>query len=491
MFKQVFSSEDLPKYHDGMLIVKMRPTASFESLAVRGTGVAVAAESPGMSALSFFERGGMIKRIVSLSPQTEAGLESLGGRRGIAVMESASAVADKKESDINTGVSIIELEEDKDVSEIQVAMANDPTIEFVSRVPVRYLVAKAGAYKNTSAGKKAGASKAGIAAVPPPASTLWNLSKISWKQARALAGFKDATKIRVAVLDTGVDRKHPDLKGRVKGYVFLHPDLPNASGENDIVGHGTHVSGTIAALINNSVGINGICQCQLFEWKIFTDVPEFAGLANGFQYFVDPIMYRRALADCIDQKMDVINLSIGGPGEPDHQESLLFNTLIANGTTVVAAMGNEREEGSPTSFPAAIPGVIAVGATNIDDTVASFSNRGNHITLSAPGKGIWSTLPTNPGQFGFAATTGAGGRPKQGKPFKRETNYDSWDGTSMATPHVTAAVALLLANKGKMSTAAVRAQLVKTVDKVKAMGGKKFDPDFGAGRLNLLRLLKE
>ncbi len=485
MFKQVFSSEDLPKYHDGMLIVKMRPTASFDSIPFHGAGVAVAAETSGMSALSFFERGGMIKRIVSLSPQTEAGLEALGGRRGIAVMAAASATADKKDKDINTGVSIIELEKDKDVTEMQVAMAKDPTIEFVSRVPVRYLVAKSVAYK------KAGASKAGIAAVPPPASTMWNLSKISWRQARALAGFKDATKIRVAVLDTGIDRKHPDLKGRVKAYVFTHPDLPDASGESDIIGHGTHVSGTIAALINNSVGINGICQCQLFEWKIFTDVPEFAGLANGFQYFVDPVMYRRALADCIDQKIDVINLSIGGPGEPDHQESLLFNTLITNGTNIVAAMGNEREEGSPTSFPAAIPGVIAVGATNIDDTVASFSNRGNHITLSAPGKGIWSTLPTTPGQFGFEAIIGPGGKPKEGKPFKRETDYDSWDGTSMATPHVTAAVALLLANKGKMSTAAVRAQLTKTVDKVKAMGGKKFHPDFGAGRLNLLRLLKE
>jgi len=318
---------------------------------------------------------------------------------------------------------------------------------------------------------------------------MWNLEKILWRKARALKGFKDAGKIRVAVLDTGVDRKHPDLKGRVKKYTFLHPDIPDASGEQDIIGHGTHVSGTISALINNRLGINGICVCQLHEWKIFTDIAEFVSFDDGFQYFVDPVMYRRALADCLDQDIDVINLSIGGAGKPDHQEQALFDALLANGTTVVAAMGNEREDGSPTSFPAAIRGVIAVGATSLNDTIANFSNRGNHISLCAPGVGIWSTLPTNSGQFGFSAVRGPDGKPKEGRRQRRETDYDSWDGTSMATPHVTAAVALLLAARGKMKPADVRTQLMKTVDRVKGMGNKKFDPDFGAGRLNLLRLL--
>jgi subtilisin family serine protease len=133
--------------------------------------------------------------------------------------------------------------------------------------------------------------------------------------------------------------------------------------------------------------------------------------------------------------------------------------------------------------------VIAVGATSLDDSIANFSNRGNHISICAPGVGIWSTLPTTPGQFGFSAIRGADGKPREGKRVKRETNYDSWDGTSMATPHVTAAVALLLAARGKMKPADVRTQLMKSVDRVKGMGNKKFSSDFGAGRLNLLRLL--
>lgn len=202
-------------------------------------------------------------------------------------------------------------------------------------------------------------------------------------------------------------------------------------------------------------------------------------------------MYRRALADCLEQGVEVINLSIGGPGKPDPQEQDLFNLLLANGTTIVAAMGNERQFGSPTSFPAAIPGVIAVGATSLNDRVARFSNRGNHISLGAPGVAIWSTLPTYPGQLGFEAVPGPGGLPLEGKPLRRETDYDAWDGTSMASPHVAAAAALLVANRGKMSPAAVRTQLMQTADRVAGMQGRDVHPDYGAGRLNLLRLLSE
>jgi subtilisin family serine protease len=183
-------------------------------------------------------------------------------------------------------------------------------------------------------------------------------------------------------------------------------------------------------------------------------------------------------------------LSIGGSGEPSFGEAQAFSRLLAAGTTVVAAMGNERQQGSPISFPAAIPGVIAVGATNIVDRVTIFSNRGNHIWVSAPGDAIWSTLPTYPGQFGFDAVAGNEGTFRQGKPKRRETDYDAWPGTSMASPHVAAAIALYLANGGRRDPAAAREALKAGADKVAGMGGQPFHADYGHGRLNLEALIR-
>lgn len=178
------------------------------------------------------------------------------------------------------------------------------------------------------------------------------------------------------------------------------------------------MAGTIAATINNDVGINGISRARIHAWKIFDDRPDLLTRPDGtaeFAYFVDPVMYLRALLDCVDAGVDVINLSIGGGGAPDPTESAAFEALLATGTTIVAAMGNERRDGSPISYPAAMPGVIAVGATNLQDRITSFSNRGNHVTIAAPGDAIWSTLPTYPGQTGWRAERGPDGHWWQGK----------------------------------------------------------------------------
>jgi hypothetical protein len=493
MIKKILTDGTRPEYHEGMLIVKMRNTVSpMMSFNVAGGLAMSALGTPGLSALDTFERGGLIKRVIPLARRRTTETTGLGMLSAMATV--AMAVEPAASTDSNAGVSILELERESDAQHLQNALASDPNVEFVSRVPIRYIELPTRGRERTSATSldekpPAGSGGATIAATPPDVAAMWNLKKILWNQARGLPGFKDANKVSVAVLDTGIDRSHPDLVGRVNKYIYEHPDMADASGERDLVGHGTHVSGTITAAINNSLGINGICDCQLNVWKIFTDQAQFASLQQGFEYFVDPTMYRRALADCYDEGIDVINLSIGGPGKPDPQEQQLFNKLLANGTTVVAAMGNERQQGSPTSYPAAIQDVVAVGATSLDDSVANFSNRGNHIVLSAPGVAIWSTLPTYPGQFGFQAVMGPAGKPIEGKPFSRETDYDAWAGTSMATPHVTAAVALLIARNGKMNAQQVRQELQKRVDKVEGMGGHDFHPDYGTGRLNLLKLL--
>jgi subtilisin family serine protease len=472
MIKRVFSTSELPAYHSDLVVMQRRSTRGL----AMATAAAPTAMSPVSAALQSLNRAGLIKRIISLAPRRRRVAE---GALGVAAapLEAFAPPAEEPH--------IIQLENPADVSALLSACASDPDIEFASRVPVRYLLARKRRVRYRGAKTLAAPPPATIAATPPPLAQLWNLRKIRWSEARANTAFRDATTVDVAVLDTGIDPDHPEFAVQTIQYDFDYPGVAEPSSRQDLIGHGTHVSGTICADINNRLGIAGVCACRLNAMKIFDDRADFISFAEGYVYFVNPIMYRQALAECVERRMAVVNLSIGGPGRPDQVESALFAQLIAGSTIVVAAMGNEREEGSPISFPAAIPGVIAVGATGLDDTVAQFSNRGGHITLTAPGVGIWSTLPTYPGQFGFRAVAGPDGRPREGKALRRETDYDAWDGTSMATPHVTAAAALLVANGRATNAATAAARFAQTVDRVPAMRRQTFSSDYGFGRLNL------
>ena len=134
-------------------------------------------------------------------------------------------------------------------------------------------------------------------------------------------------------------------------------------------------------------------------------------------------------------------------------------------------MGNEYEEGNPTSYPAAYPGVIAVGASDEMDRRASFSCTGSHIALVAPGERILSTTPMYPSEFAS------------------QVEYDSWPGTSMATPHVAAAAALLLAKNSRMPPAQIRDRLMGPADRTPLQQGA-FDEAYGSGRLDIAGALR-
>lgn len=500
MQRNIFEAGGLGEYHDSLILIKVAP----HTLEIERTGVSLALShgtmgflssetaklsetlqaTKGFAALEFLNRAGRIRSVTPLSRKLTAegrrsSSSSFPGATVSSLVSTAASTSTETISErIEHGVSLVEIDPSTDFAELERALADDPNVVHVSKVPVRYLCLPA-----TPA-----------ASPPGGAPEMWNLHKIKWREARRLKSYVEPTTIKVAVLDTGIDPEHPDLAGRVKHYEwFPHLADPVTSGD-DIVGHGTHVAGTISAGIANHVGIAGVCQTELWIWKIFGDQPYFIPSGGYFAYVVNPIMYLQALFDCLDMGVDVINLSIGGSGKPSAEELQLFNALTAGDTVVVAAIGNERRAGSPTSYPAAITDVIAVGATRPDDRVARFSNRGNHIALSAPGVAIWSTLPRYPGNSGFEARIGPDGRPRQGKPLYRETDYDAWDGTSMATPHVSAAVAMLLAKvkkkRRKMTLAQVRKELESNCDKVPGMGTGNFHPDYGTGRLNLLKLLR-
>jgi hypothetical protein len=476
----VFSTESLPVHHEGLLVVQMRPEAMTSGAAMALSAMA-GPLTAGLSALSFYERAGAVKRVVPLHKHDGGGMPVPRMSAASALMFSPTPIEKP-----NAGVSFIEFERGQDTQQLHTALASDPNVLSVSKVPVRYLAA---ARPSRAAAQPGGI---GIEATPPDVSILWNLKKILWQEARDQPNFRDGDATRVAVLDTGIDDQHPDL--RVDDYHWQQPDLSRPVSNKDIIGHGTHVSGTIAALFNSGVAVKGICKCHLSQWKIFDDEPTYAPGLGAFVYFVNPIIYRRALAACVEAPVDIINLSIGGPGVPDAAEQSLFDQLLAAGVTICAAMGNDRQNGSPTSYPSAIPGVIAVGATGLDDRVTIFSNSGNHISVVAPGKAIWSTLPTYAGQTGFQAVIGPDGGPKQGKPMRREVNYDAWDGTSMATPHVSGCAALLIAKNNatgsRLTPQQVRQLLMASADKVAAMNGTDFSTDYGAGRINLLKLLQ-
>ena len=133
-------------------------------------------------------------------------------------------------------------------------------------------------------------------------------------------------------------------------------------------GHGTHVAGIIAATAGNGLGISGVCGGRILALKV---------LPRDGQEFDAPSYYR-ALRYVIG-KAQVLNLSLGG--EKDPAEIDVLHDVIAAGVVVIAAMGNEHDEGNPTEYPAAIPEVCAVGATDELDKRAGFSNTGRHIDL--------------------------------------------------------------------------------------------------------------
>jgi len=283
----------------------------------------------------------------------------------------------------------------------------------------------------------------------------WGLHAIGWFD-RILPS---AHNVIVAVLDTGIDTTHPDLEDLTIDY-----DHDGLSAE-DIVGHGTHVSGIIAAILNNEVGLSGIANCRLKVWKIFPDKP-----TDG-DFYVDGERYLQCLRAVEESSAHVLNLSIGGSSS-SQTEQLLFRRLVNKGVTVTAAMGNEFNDGNPVEYPGAYSGVIAVGAVDTLLDRADFSNTGDHIHVVAPGVSILSTLPM------------------EKSTHRDETAYASWDGTSMATPHVTGVIARLLGKSSSLTPGQVRTLLRTEAKQLLGMNGKPRTREYGYGLVYLPNLLK-
>jgi subtilisin family serine protease len=326
------------------------------------------------------------------------------------------------------GMTLFELEEDVSPNLLR-RVESSRAIAFAEPVPARWPSA---------------------AAADPRHNRQWGLRAIRWFDA-PLASAEDVT---VAVCDTGVDAAHPDLTSAISSYDH------GGAGADDIVGHGTHVSGIIAARANDDAGITGVARCRIAMWKVFPDEP-YEG-----NFYVDGTRFLRALNAVATSGAKVLNLSLGG-SHSSQAEQLLFDRLERAGITVVAAMGNEYAGGNPTEYPAAYEHVLAVGAAAETDLRSPFSNTGTHIGLAAPGSDILSTLPT------------------KASPYRPATSYASWSGTSMATPHVTAAAALVAAQHEDWTPADTKQHLRDTARRLRDMGSAKWTAAYGSGLLDV------
>lgn len=287
----------------------------------------------------------------------------------------------------------------------------------------------------------------------------------------------------VAVIDTGVDWDHPDLATSIwnntdevldgadtdgngfiddiRGWDFVDTTAAAWPGEDSTVrdndpmdfhGHGTHCSGIVAAVTNNSIGIAGVC----WNCKIMAVRAGYKG-EDGYGYLEDDDA-AAAIVYATDNGANVISMSWG-----DYYPSDLIYDAVKyaydSGVLLVAASGND--DTSSRHFPAAYDEVIAVSATDDYDNPAWFTNFGDWVELAAPGVDIYSTV--------------------------WDDTYTYMSGTSMSAPHVAGLAALILSQFSSMTRDQLRLQLRFAADD---LGDPGFDNYYGYGRINARRAVE-
>jgi serine protease len=316
----------------------------------------------------------------------------------------------------------------------------------------------------------------------PSFGSLWGLDNTGQSNGRADAdidaaeawdAFTGTGETIVAVIDSGVDYNHPDLAANiwrnarevagngvdddgngyvddVRGWDFVNNDNDPMDDNN----HGTHVSGTIAAVADNGIGVAGV------NWRAQIMPLKFLG-AGGSGSTSNAV---RALNYAVANGATVSNNSWGGGGNSQALLAAIQNAA-AHAHIFVAAAGNSNANtDAVANYPSnyAVDNVLSVAATDRNDNRASFSNYGaTTVDLGAPGVSILSTIPNN--------------------------RYATFSGTSMATPHVAGAVALLRDLHPKWSYQQVIVRLLSTTDPTPSLAGRTVT----GGRLNVGRAVAD
>lgn len=281
--------------------------------------------------------------------------------------------------------------------------------------------------------------------------------------------------IVVAVIDSGLDLKHPDRpryiwknKGEIadngldddgNGYVDDIHGWNFVSENNNIIdnyGHGTFVTGIIAANTDNGKGIAGVNSgAQIMVLKA----------SNGEGEAQDLAIYR-ALRYAVDNGARVINISLGNRGQ-SRLVQIGLNYAHAMGRIVVVAAGNEGKNIADYT-PQGSRRVISIGATNLDGSVRGKSNKGLSLAMVAPGQSIYSLTAKNSKYDGKLISFGGG-------------NYHLWNGTSFSAPFVTGAASLVWARNPKLTNTQVEDILLSSAAEI---GEPGWDPETGLGQLS-------
>lgn len=286
-------------------------------------------------------------------------------------------------------------------AEVQ-ALRNDDSVRYVESANLKFFASGAPVHP----GRIASESHPADAQVTPYGITMVHAPQV-WPVTKGDG-------VNVAIVDSGIDYTHPELKDHYQGGFNA---ITGTNDPKDDVGHGTHVAGTIAAA-DNGFGVVGVApNAKLWSAKVLA--PDGSGGASGTNAQI-----ASGLNWVLGKRNDlgghwIVNMSLGqctdvsvDPANCDATPSLTMQTacqrLADAGILVFAASGNDSTpaHAATVSYPAAFSSVIAVGAVDATQTVASFSNQGPELALSGPGIGVFSTYIVGQGTNSFVSSAG-------------------------------------------------------------------------------------